>query len=127
MNATTQNKLAEALRNLTATARTFRNVPKDEQDWGPTDDEALDAAFAALAEHDAVPRTFTVFCRDSDGTGTTYITSVEAANATEAAAEGLRLCAEDWDQDSDTINVIGVCAGDVEVLEWDDEAGVATE
>ena len=46
------DKLAVALRNLTATARTFRDVPKDEQDWTVTDDEALDAAFAALAAHD---------------------------------------------------------------------------
>jgi hypothetical protein len=45
--------LVTALRNLTATARTFRNVPAGEQEWTAMDDEALDAAFAALAAHDA--------------------------------------------------------------------------
>ena len=40
--------LLAALEALTATARTFRNVPKDEQAWGPIDDEALDSAFAAI-------------------------------------------------------------------------------
>lgn len=40
--------LREVLRNLTATVRTFRNVPKDQQEWTPLDDAALDAAFAAL-------------------------------------------------------------------------------
>jgi hypothetical protein len=42
--------LLAALEALTATARTFRNVPADEQEWTPIDDEALDAAFAAIAK-----------------------------------------------------------------------------
>ena len=37
-----------ALQCLTNTARTFRNVPKDEQEWTIIDDEVLDAAFAAI-------------------------------------------------------------------------------
>lgn len=43
-------ELREALNNLAATARTFRNVPKDEQEWTPIDDEALNAAYALLSE-----------------------------------------------------------------------------
>ncbi len=43
-------ELVAALKALTATARTFRNVPKDEQEWTSLDDEALEAAFAALAK-----------------------------------------------------------------------------
>ena len=43
-------KLAvEALEALTSTARTFRNVPKDEQEWTSIDETALQQAFAALA------------------------------------------------------------------------------
>lgn len=42
--------LLAALTALAATARTFRNVPKAEQEWTPIDDEALDAAFAAIAK-----------------------------------------------------------------------------
>jgi len=38
-----------ALEGLTATARTFRNVPAEDQEWTSIDDEALDAAFAAIA------------------------------------------------------------------------------
>ena len=45
--------MLDALRALTATARTFRNVPVEEQEWTPLDDEALDAAFAAIAAADA--------------------------------------------------------------------------
>jgi hypothetical protein len=44
-----------ALRALTNTARTFRAVPKDEQEWTSIDDEALDAAFAILDKHDTKP------------------------------------------------------------------------
>ena len=42
--------LVAALSALVCTARTFRNVPKSKQEWTPIDDEALDAAFAALAK-----------------------------------------------------------------------------
>jgi hypothetical protein len=41
--------LLAALKAITCTYRTFRNVPKDEQEWTSTDDEALDNAFAVLA------------------------------------------------------------------------------
>ena len=47
-----EGKLYEALKSLTATARTFRNVPKEDQEWTPVDDEALDHAFAILAEYE---------------------------------------------------------------------------
>ncbi len=40
--------LLAALEGLTATARTFRNVPTEDQEWTPIDDEALDAAFAVI-------------------------------------------------------------------------------
>lgn len=43
-------ELLEALKALAATARTFRNVPKHEQEWTPLDEEALEAAFAAIAK-----------------------------------------------------------------------------
>jgi hypothetical protein len=42
-------QLYQALLALTQIARTFRNVPKEEQDWGPIDDEVLDNAFEVLA------------------------------------------------------------------------------
>jgi hypothetical protein len=48
----TADKLAQALRALTATARTFRNVPKKDQEWTPSDDDALNAAFSALRLYD---------------------------------------------------------------------------
>jgi len=43
-------ELLAALQALTATARTFRNVPKGQQEWTALDDEALNAAFSAIAK-----------------------------------------------------------------------------
>ena len=42
-------EMLAALQALTITARTFRNVPKEEQEWTPYDDAALDNAFAIIA------------------------------------------------------------------------------
>ena len=47
-----EKKLYEVLKALTITARTFRNVPKDEQEWLDTDDAALDQAFQILTEYE---------------------------------------------------------------------------
>ena len=43
-------ELLAALEALTSTARTFRNVPLDEQQWTSLDDDALNSAFAAIAK-----------------------------------------------------------------------------
>lgn len=67
---------------------------------------------------------FTVFCQDSDGTGTMYIDSVEADNLDAAMAEGARLCRQAWgypDDNPDAVRVVGVAAGYVDILHWDDE------
>jgi len=42
-------EMLAALQALTITARTFRNVPKEEQEWTPYDDAALDNAYAIIA------------------------------------------------------------------------------
>lgn len=43
-------ELLAALQGLASTARTFRNVPKAKQEWTGLDDDALAAAFAAIAK-----------------------------------------------------------------------------
>lgn len=45
-----RQELITALKELTDIARTFRNVPKSEQNWGQLDDEVLEQAFAAIAK-----------------------------------------------------------------------------
>ena len=48
-------ELLAVLQDLTITARTFRNVPKEDQYWTICDDDSLDAAFAAIAKATATP------------------------------------------------------------------------
>jgi hypothetical protein len=43
-------ELLAALKAVASTYRTFRNVPKEKQEWTPLDDEALEAAFAAISK-----------------------------------------------------------------------------
>ena len=64
---------------------------------------------------------YTVFIREANGTGTTYITS-ETADDIEAAKRAALLdCAEQWGMLPEDLRVIGVAAGKVVILEWDDE------
>lgn len=80
------------------------------------------------------PRAFTVFCQDETGSGTIWIDTVEASNADAAALLGQQKCAQDWGRyaedengeedpetlDCESIHVLGVAAGDVKILHWED-------
>lgn len=63
---------------------------------------------------------YTVFCRQEDGQGTTWISDVEANSLEEAKIEGLAQCSADWDWDVADIVVLGVAEGVVNILEWED-------
>lgn len=73
---------------------------------------------------------FTVFCRQSNNVGTTYITTVEIEDndAAKAGEAGLEECLTDWNPGggepdiytSDNVSVLGVAEGDVKILMWDD-------
>lgn len=63
---------------------------------------------------------YTVFCRGSDGIGTTWISTVEAQNVANAMLQGRAECSVDWDTDEDNVTVIGVAEGDVRILHWED-------
>lgn len=70
-------------------------------------------------------RKYTGFCRQVDDQGTIYISSVLARSPGEASKLLLEECAEAWGVDEDHITVIGLAAGDVEIIGWDDEPGSA--
>lgn len=65
--------------------------------------------------------TYTVFCRERGGLGTTWVGYVEAADHEAAVEVGRAQCAADWVFDLDSIHVLGVAEGDVKILHWEDE------
>jgi hypothetical protein len=65
--------------------------------------------------------TYTVFCREVSNTGTTWIGAVEAESVDEAKLIGANTCAWCWGQENaDGIRVVGIAAGDVQIIDWDD-------
>ena len=63
---------------------------------------------------------YTAFCRDADGSGTTWIEDVDASNV-EAAKDLARIkCARDWGYEVDDVVCIGIAEGDVKILFWQD-------
>jgi hypothetical protein len=71
---------------------------------------------------------FTVFCRESNNTGTTWIDSVRAKDVEDAKVKAVKKCAKDWGYDEEDhegnpeedITCIGVAKGNVVILDWDD-------
>lgn len=77
---------------------------------------------------------FTTFCQESTGTGTIHICCVRAASAADAIEAGKRRCIHDWNAreeedgiewapphyDANNIHCLGVAAGDVQILDWQD-------
>ncbi|UJJ60598.1 hypothetical protein [Rhodanobacter denitrificans] len=66
--------------------------------------------------------TYTVFVRQADGRGTTHVSSHDAASPAEAEQLALAETASDWEDSVDDLVVLGVIAGDVEIVSWDDDA-----
>lgn len=69
---------------------------------------------------------FTVFIREADGTGTTFITSVEAETIEAAKDQALDECCEAWGSNGDpwdrnNLHILGIAEGDIHIIEWDDQ------
>lgn len=84
------------------------------------DGTELFGAEVALPEGTVV-ETFTVFCQQANGGGTMFIDSVSAFDATSAIEAGAAKCAHELGVEPDDVKVVGVAAGLVEILSWDDE------
>lgn len=64
--------------------------------------------------------TYTVFCTEMDGFGTTWIDRVEADDHEAAAIKGRDKCASDWDCNEADVHVLGVLEGAPKVCFWED-------
>lgn len=63
--------------------------------------------------------TYTVFCQNANGTGTIWISPVQARDVRHAKAVGRKQCAKDWGWPSN-IHVLGVAEGNVRIAFWKD-------
>ena len=74
--------------------------------------------------------TYTVFCRQVSNEGTTHIDTVEAEDVPNAILAGRQQCLNDWNGDwnsgttplftLDDIHCLGIAAGNVAILHWED-------
>lgn len=64
---------------------------------------------------------YTAFCREADGSGTTWIGPCEGDTPEEALEDARESCASDWGFDVEDVKCIGLAAGDVDIVLWEDE------
>ena len=71
--------------------------------------------------------TFTVFCRQANGQGTTHIDTVESPDLKSAILAGRLQCLSDWNGSEtgslalDDIHCLGAAEGDLRILHWEDQ------
>lgn len=64
--------------------------------------------------------TYTAFCQQASGGGTVWIQTVEAKDLDSAIDLAREECAADWEYALEDVHVLGVAAGSIEILMWDD-------
>lgn len=64
--------------------------------------------------------TYTGFCIHKDGKGTTWINTVQASSIEAAQDTARDECAADWECSADDVQCIGIAAGNVDILFWED-------
>ena len=99
------------------------------QEWGADTlehiAETLRQAGYKLGEPDEPPAKqlpwFTVFVQEADGTGTTHVSSHQCRDVQAAMRAGLDDTVNDWgDSYEGNLRVVGVIAGNVDIIEWSD-------
>lgn len=74
--------------------------------------------------------TYTFFCQESGNLGTIHIDTVEAADLDSAILAGREQCINDWNGNAEgevkpftlaDIHCLGVAAGDITILHWEDQ------
>lgn len=65
-------------------------------------------------------QTFTAFVQGSDGKGTIWIGAIEAPDVDAAIDAACSECADAWECSPDDVHCLGIAAGDVSILHWQD-------
>lgn len=104
------------------------DIASDGNSITPLDPEAIDQLCEDLTPPTDLP-TFTFWCQEADGSGTIYIGSTDAENLEAAKIAALQICCDDWNAgmisedpfyNPRTVHLLGIAAGDVEILHWED-------
>lgn len=98
-----------------ATAEEAVRILRSHADWDKAEFTILGGSTATPAE-----QTYTAFCQQSDGRGTIWIGTVTAETVADATDAARRHCAQDWGYDVADVHCLGLVAGNVVVVHWED-------
>ena len=124
-------RLLAKLESLLAAQSAYK--PGDGEAFAALCGEIVDArAVVAKASAILIPvvPSFTVFCQETGGNGTIHIDHIEAADLESAITAGKQRCIDDWSAgltegespwNMETVHCLGVAAGDVDILHWQDQ------
>lgn len=121
---TITEQLADALRTIDEHCQTGLNSSVYSH-WSAALEDVMRVSREAIAAYDAKQAQaplWTVFIRDEDNTGTTYITCVAATDLDAAKGLASAQCRDDWGYEEDApLHILGVIEGYIgAVIEWDD-------
>jgi hypothetical protein len=63
---------------------------------------------------------YTVWICESNGSGTTHVSSHSAMDPEQAKRRAIAETMADWDYPEIEVHVLGVAKGDIELIEWND-------
>lgn len=64
---------------------------------------------------------YTAFCQEKGGSGTIWISQVEAPDTDKAVDAAIASCAADWEYDPEDVHCLGIAAGNVNIVFWEDQ------
>lgn len=65
---------------------------------------------------------FTVWVSSANGHGTHFVQAFLAQTIEEAKRAAIAECCACWEEEPENVEILGVAAGDVTILEWNEEA-----
>jgi hypothetical protein len=68
----------------------------------------------------AARETYTAFCIQANREGTIWIDTVEAVSLVDAEQKAVEKCAAAWEYPVEDVHCLGIAAGNVEILDWND-------
>lgn len=63
---------------------------------------------------------YTAFCQKADGEGTIWIETIWAPDVPTAITTAICACADAWEMDVNDVHCLGIAAGGIEILHWED-------